>query len=135
MARLLIVERDTSELRVVLQQGCRLATAKSVTLTIIREGHTYRESQLPCVVPCSLACLSILMLECPLAKVYSANRVEPGLAIFALDQDLTEAPEGWYRAMIEVDGRWAAVIPLLVQSSGVTVSSCRMTCIGLPPAE
>jgi hypothetical protein len=135
MARALVVERDTNELRIVLQRGCQPATAESVTLTITRAGLTCREPPPPCDAACRPVCPPPLVMECYPSKVYFASRVEPGFAIFSLDQDIMEAPEGWYRAMIEVDGCEVAILPLLVQCSGVTVNSYRVTCAGLFLAE
>lgn len=134
MARTLVVERDTTELRIVLKRGCQPASAEAVTLTITRAGLACREPP-PCDDPCPLVCPQPLIFECPPSKVYFASRVEPGLAVFTLDQDIMEAPEGWYRAMIEVDGCEVGILPLLVRCSGVTVSSYRLTCAGLSLAE
>lgn len=128
MVRALIVERDTTELRMALQRGCRPVTAEAVTLTITRAGFASREPMPPCDDSCRPACPPTPLIDCPPSKVYSASRIEPGLAVFFLDQDMTEAPEGWYRAKIEADGCEMAILLLLVRFSGVTVSSYRMTC-------
>ena len=135
MARALVVERDTTELRILLKRGCQSALAETVTLTVIRAGSPCREPSPPCDDPCSLVCPQPLVFECPPSKVYYASRVEPGLAVFTLDKDIMEAPKGWYRAMIEVDGCEVGILPLLVRCSGVTASSYRLTCAVLSLAE
>lgn len=132
MACALVVERDTNELRIVLQRGCQPVAAESVKLTITRAGLTCRETLLPCDDSCGLP---RPVMDCPTSKVYPASRIELGLVVFLLDQDITEAPEGWYQAMIDVDGCDVAILPLLVRRSSVTVSSCRVTCTRLSTAN
>lgn len=135
MPRALVVERDTTELWVVLQRGCRPATAESVTLTITRVGSACLEPLSPCNDSCCPARPPISVMDCPPSKVYSASRIEPGLALFLLDQDTIKAPEGWYRAMIEVDGCEVEKMPLLVRYSEVAVCSYRVTFSYLPLAK
>lgn len=135
MTRALIVERDTTELRITLHRWCRPATVESVKLTITRAGLACRElrslrgEQFPSVCP------SIPVRDWPPSKVYSASQVEPGLAVFVLDRDLLEAPEGWYRAMIEADSFSVGFVHLLVLCSGIAVSPRRMACIGPSQAK
>jgi hypothetical protein len=135
MVRALIVERDMTELRIELQRGCRPATADAVTLTITRAGFSCREPPPPCDDLCRPACPPTPVMDCPPAKVYSASRIEAELAVFSLDQDMTKAPEGWYRAMIEVDECEVVILPLLIRCAGVTASSYRVTCAELSMAR
>ena len=135
MARALIVERDTTELRIVLQRGCRPVMAETITLTITRAGFERREPPSPCDNPCPPVCWLEQIADRPPSKIYHASRIELGLAIFTLDHDLIEAPGGWYRVMIEVEGYMVAVLPLLVRRSEAAISSYRTTCNWLASAE
>lgn len=128
MARAFVVERDTTELWMVLQLGCRPAMAESVTLTITRVGSACLGPLPPCDDCCCPVCLPISVMDCPTSKVYSASRIESGRAVFLLDQDMTEAPEGWYRAMIEVNGCPVVVLKILVRYSGVAGQAMGNSC-------
>ena len=129
MARALVIERDTTELWIVLERRYRLPMAESMTLTITRVVLPWLEPLPPCDDSCRPVRQLISVMDCPPSKVYSANRIESGRAVFLLDKDMTEAPEGWYRAMIEVNRCELAVLPLLVLDQRITVCSYRMVCI------
>jgi hypothetical protein len=78
MARVLIVEPDTVELRVTLQAGCRAAAASQVTMTVTREGVACRELMPACDDSCNrYGPLPVVRGE-PVAKVHHAIRIAPG---------------------------------------------------------
>lgn len=121
MARVLIVEPDTVELRVTLQARCQAATASQVTMTVTREGVACREPMPTCDGCCRPHGPLPVVRGKPVAKVYNATRIAPGWATFNIDHDLTEAPEGWYQIRITVDGCDVAELPLLVRCGKVAV--------------
>lgn len=49
------------------------------------------------------------------SKTYNAESVECGMATFVIDHDLTEAPVGWYRGRVAVDGCEVAVLTIWVR--------------------
>lgn len=117
MARALVVEPDMAELRVVLQRGCRPAVAETVTLTITRMEPTCSDVLPPLESRCHR--IPLIVVDRQPTKVYHAIRTEPGLAVFALDHDLSEAPEGWYLGRVAVDGCEVALLTVWVRCSAV----------------
>jgi len=66
-------------------------------------------------------------VACPApSKAYSAESVVRGVATFRIDQDLTEAPAGWYLGRVAIAGCEVAVLTIWVRCaimSGRTWSS------------
>lgn len=117
MARALVLEPDKTELRVALQRGCGPVVAETVTLTITRMEPTCSDVLPPLESCCHR--IPLIVLDRRPTKVYHAIRIESGLAVFALDHDLSEAPEGWYLGRVAVDGCEAAVLTIWMRCGGV----------------
>ncbi|MFZ5636682.1 MAG: hypothetical protein ACOY82_08855 [Pseudomonadota bacterium] len=57
------------------------------------------------------------------SKTYTAESVERGVATFAIDHDLTEAPEGWYLGRVAVEGCEITVLTIWVRGSATIARS------------
>lgn len=112
MPRAIVVETDTTELTVALQRGCRPATAEVVTFTVTRTGSTCNE--VPPLSDSQCYCVAPIVMDPQPSKVYRAVRIERDLAVFVVDQDLIEAPEGWYLGRVDVDGCEMALLTIFV---------------------
>lgn len=119
MARLLVVDSQTVELRVALQSGCRPALPAAVVLTITRMDTACQELPPPCDDACHRSGPPVTVRELSPAKVYAAARIEPGMAVFVIDHDLTEAPIGWYIGRVSVAEREVAMVMILVRNEGL----------------
>jgi hypothetical protein len=116
MPRAVIVDADTTELRVTLQAGCRPALPEAVTLMITRADAMCQELPLACDDPCRREDRPAEVPARPPAKVYRAVRIEPGLAVFVVDHDLVEAPEGWYLGRVCADACEVAELMIWVRN-------------------
>lgn len=125
MPRALLVEPGITELRIALWRTCRPAAVDALTLRITHMGMLCAKQPPLSGDPCHPVLCSETVANCPPTKVYHADRIEAGLAVFVLDHDLVEAPEDWYRAGIEVDGCVVADMPLLVRRCGFCASLFR----------
>ena len=65
----------------------------------------------------------------PPSKIYAAESVIRGVATFVIDQDLTEAPKGWYLGRVAVGGCTAAVLTIWVRCRRPTARA--MTIAGI----
>ena len=128
MSRALLIEPGTNQLQVVLQSDCCPATASAVTMTVTRMGMVCTEL----ITPCGDPCLRFTRLETVVdnmpTKIYRANRIGVGFAVFVLDNDLREAPEGWYRALFAVEGCVIGELVMRVRYDRCGVFSCRIAC-------
>lgn len=76
--------------------------------------------QAPTLAPCR-PCDGALPAVCPSpSKTYVAASVVRGVATFAIDHDLTEAPEGWYLGRVIVDSCAVAVLTIWVRCGMVS---------------
>jgi hypothetical protein len=74
----------------------------------------------PTLAPCR-PCVGVLhVVVPPPSKTYVAESVIRGVATFVIDQDLTEAPKGWYLGRVAVGGCTVAVLTIWVRCGGVT---------------
>ncbi len=119
MARMLVVDSQTEELRVTLQSGCRPALPAAVVLTITRMDAACQELPPPCDDACHRPGPPYAVPERSPAKVYPAARIESGVAVFIIDHDLTEAPIGWYIGRVSVAEREVAMVMILVRHEGL----------------
>lgn len=53
------------------------------------------------------------------SKTYRAESVIRGVATFLIDQDLAEAPEGWYLGRVAIAGCEVEALTIWVRCSGV----------------
>lgn len=71
----------------------------------------------PTLAPCR-PCEGMPAVLCPApSKTYIAESVVRGVATFRIDQDLTEAPEGWYLGRVAVAGCAVAALTILVRKA------------------
>ena len=70
-----------------------------------------------------LCCDEIRLVEPLQAKVHKAELVNCGVATFVLDQDLTQAPKGWYRGYVGVGGHAVAELTIWVRSDPLPIRS------------
>lgn len=64
-------------------------------------------------------------VACPApSKTYSAESVVRGVATFRIDQDLTEAPVGWYLGRVAVDGCEVAALTIWVRYARPVGRAC-----------
>jgi hypothetical protein len=119
MARMLVVDSQTVELRVALQSGCRQVLPAAVVLTITRMDAACQELPPSCDDACHRSGPPVTVRERSPAKVYVAARIEPGMAVFVIDHDLTEAPAGWYLGRVAVAEREVAMMMILVRNEGL----------------
>jgi hypothetical protein len=131
MARPLIVEPDTRRLQVALMHGDEAVDAAAVTLTVTRKGKVDGPPVSDCADACAPpypcphdvvqgrgCCLGGCRTPaaCPSqSKTYIAESVVRGIATFAIDHDLIDAPEGWYLGYVAVDGCEVAVLTIWVR--------------------
>lgn len=125
MARMLVVDSQTEELRVALQSGCRPALPAAVVLTITRMDAACQELPPPCDDVCHRSGPPVAIRERSPAKVYAAARIEPGMAVFVIDHDLTEAPAGWYLGNVVINGCLAATLTIRVRCGDVSAQAMR----------
>lgn len=75
--------------------------------------------QAPTLAPCR-PCDGRPAVLCPApSKTYIAESVVRGVATFRIDQDLTEAPEGWYLGRVALAGCEVAVLTIWVRCNGL----------------
>lgn len=128
MARMLVVDSQTVELRVALQLECRPALPAAVVLTITRMDAACQELPPPCDDACHRYGPPVTVRERFPVKVCVAVRIEPGMAVFVIDYDLTEAPTGWYLGRVAVEGCEVAVLTIWVRSGGTTGRAVKRSC-------
>ena len=61
-------------------------------------------------------CVGSCVVERPPTKVHLAESIDCGVATFLLDEDLREAPEGWYSGRLQVNGCAVVVLTIWVRS-------------------
>lgn len=77
------------------------------------------DKRAPTLAPCR-PCDETLPVACPSpSKTYIAESVVRGVATFAIDHDLTEAPAGWYLGRVAVDECEVAVLTIWVRCDGM----------------
>lgn len=74
----------------------------------------------PTLAPCRPCDGALPVVVPPPSKTYVAESVVRGVATFAIDHDLTEAPVGWYRGRVAVEGCEVAVLTIWVRRCGAT---------------
>lgn len=74
------------------------------------ECHSQAQTMAPC---CSCGGMQAALCPVP-SKTYIAESVVRGVATFRIDQDLTEAPEGWYLGRLAVAGYSVTVLTIWV---------------------
>lgn len=81
--------------------------------------------QAPTLAPCRPCDGRPAVLCSAPSKTYIAETVVRGVATFRIDQDLTEAPAGWYRGRVAVEGSEVAVLTIWVRRCGATGRAVR----------